>query len=128
MVVTELQYLQDRFLISPIDKAANNICFTCKWYSIYVTLLEVGLIPGNASNTYSVTTDTELETVQNIIADIPFSNLVSHDTPSLPYIYPLPKLQKTPIKFRFIVSSRNTVLKHPSQRNGAQTSQDLINL
>ena len=45
----ELVNLQDKFVITPIDKAPNNIGLTCKWYSIFVTLKELGLLP-NTNN------------------------------------------------------------------------------
>ena len=42
-VISYLKILQERYVICPIDKAANNIAFTCKKY-VQVLLKELGLL------------------------------------------------------------------------------------
>ena len=109
----ELKMLQDKFVITPIDKAPNNIGLTCKWYSIFVTLKELGLLPHTNNPTYINTHLQESEVIDYVRTDFPFSNLKLFDenNPVLPFIYPIPKLHKNPIKFRFIISSVKTYLK-----------------
>ena len=110
-----LNSLQDKYLITPIDKACNNIALTCKWYSIFITVSELGLLPNTGNNTYINTHLEEIEVIEMIKDTFPFSYLTDADNPKLPFIYPIPKLHKSPIKFRFIVSGVNTILK-PAQR------------
>ena len=109
----ELSILQDKFVITPIDKAANNIGLTCKWYSIFITLTELGLLPQTHNPTYINTHLSESEVIDYVRSNFPFSrlNLLDEDNQTLPFIYPIPKLHKDPIKFRFIISSVKTFLK-----------------
>ena len=46
-----LSKIHDKFVVVPIDKAANNVAFICKKYYIERILKEIGLV-GKASNTY----------------------------------------------------------------------------
>ena len=110
---THLQDLHDKFVISPIDKAYSNIALTCKWYSIYITTKELGLLPGTSSTTYINLHSTESEVIQDIKDSFPITNfdLLDHEHETLPFIFPIPKLHKNPIKFRFITSSVNTFIK-----------------
>ena len=109
----ELTILQDKFVITPIDKAPNNIGLTCKWYSIYVTLKELGILPNTNNPTYINTHLEESEVIEFIRFNFPFTELklFDEDNPALPFIYPIPKLHKDPVKFRFIISSVKTFLK-----------------
>ena len=109
----ELSLLQDNFVITPIDKAANNIGLTCKWYSIFITLSELGLLPQTHNPTYINTHLSESDVIDYVRTSFPFSNvnLLDEDNQYVPFIYPIPKLHKVPIKFRFIISSVKTFLK-----------------
>lgn len=115
LILHDLLTLQEEFIITPVDKASNNVALTCKWFSIYITLLELGLIPNTTNSTYKLTDYTETNVIDKLISTFPFPNLIDKDKPTLPYIYPLPKLHKDPVKFRFIISSKNTTLK-PAQK------------
>ena len=108
-----LNNLQDTFIITPIDKAPNNIGLTCKWYGIYITLKELGILPHTINTTYEHSVLTESEVIDYIRDNFPFNNLnlLDEDNQNLPYIYPIPKLHKQPLKFRFIISGVNTFLK-----------------
>ena len=108
-----LQDLHDRFVISPIDKAYGNIALTCKWYSIYITAKELGLLPDSSSDTYINLHSTESEIIEDIKHSFPIKNfdLLDYKHETLPFIFPIPKLHKNPIKFRFITSSVKTFIK-----------------
>ena len=43
-VTGDLKELQDKYVITPIDKASNNIAFICKRHYIQVLVKELGLI------------------------------------------------------------------------------------
>ena len=47
IVIEYLKQLQDRFVIVPIDKAANNFSFICKKYDVSKLLEEVGILFGD---------------------------------------------------------------------------------
>ena len=52
-VSTALEDLHSKFVIVPIDKAANNIAIVCKRFYIQKLLSEVG-VPGDTSSTYKL--------------------------------------------------------------------------
>ena len=56
-VVSFLKFLQEQYVMCPIDKAANNISFICKKYYFQILLKELGLL-NTASNTYQQLNDT----------------------------------------------------------------------
>ena len=114
--MSELKQLQEKFIIAPIDKASNNISFTCKKFGIELILKEVGIYPNSNSNTYSKVNLTEAEIVnklKNLRPECRVDDIVSAN--AIPYIYFIPKFHKSPVKFRFIVSSKATILKPTSK-------------
>ena len=52
-VLAALADLHRRFVVVPIDKAANNVAIICNRYHIQKLLDEVG-VPGNTSPTYNL--------------------------------------------------------------------------
>ena len=116
-VTKYLDELQERYVMVPIDKADSNVAFICKRYYIEVLTKELGL-QGSQSNTY--------EHLQNsnqneIIADHQkhlqeqFGITVPEEMRTLPDIYWLPKLHKTPIKARYIIASQQCTVKKLSK-------------
>ena len=104
-VIESLEKLHKTFVIVTIDKAANNFAFICKQYYISSLLNEVGII-NNDSETYEKCSMTKEEVISN---NIEFCNRFSlnleEDQNTLPTMYWLPKMHKTPIGKRFIVAS-----------------------
>ena len=63
LVLEELRCLQEKYVIVPIDKAANNFAFICKKYYITTLLKELGF-PNNTCSTYKLNSSD----VQSIIS------------------------------------------------------------
>ena len=75
---------------------------------------ELGLI-GNSNDTYEYLPNTELNDIvnnhkENLLND--FNMKIPEEMHTLPDIYWLPKLHKTPIKARFIIASQKCTLKN----------------
>ena len=111
-VKTELEELKKRYAIVQIDKASNNIGFICKKYYKEVLKKEV------TSDTYELVEKTKEEIIQDIKNQCNTAGikLDLENYNDLPYIYPTIKMHKTPIKFRYIISSCNSILKPVAQR------------
>ena len=104
-VKTYLCDLHEKFVIVPIDKAANNYAFICKKYYIAKLMKEVGM-PDNSSETYKVSDLNKEVIIQNNVEFCAKYNFkVSDEQKTLPIIYWIPKMHKTPIGSRFIVAS-----------------------
>ena len=56
-VISNLNILQEQYVIRPIDKAVNNIVFICKKYHVQVLLKILGLL-NTTSSTYQQMNDT----------------------------------------------------------------------
>ena len=97
----ELSELQQKFVITPIDKAGGNIALTCKPYYINNILRELN------SDTY-----TRVESKDTIIKEQMEKNTllkcsISDEDKRLPIIYAIVKMHKKPVKFRFIIAAKN---------------------
>ena len=107
--VTEcLSELQSKYVMVPIDKAANNVAFVCKRYYALVLLKELGLV-GSSTSTYSkISQHTQDDIIKRHQEELKLKfNITVPDTMlCLPDIYWTPKLHKTPVKFRFIIASK----------------------
>ena len=112
-----LSDLQARYVIVPIDKAANNVAFICKRYYASVILQELGL-SGSSTSTYTNIDDQSAEDIINhhkaVLKD-QFKMTVDSNMLSLPDIYWTPKLHKSPVKFRFIIASKCCTVKQLSK-------------
>ena len=107
----ELNRLHDSFVITPADKAHNNIIFTCKPF--YIKKIQEEL---SANGTYQLTN----ETFENIMNDTcKFSSdmgvKVHEDSRHLPIIYWIPKMHKNPTSERFIAGSKICAIKNLSK-------------
>ena len=116
-VTNHLNDLQERFVMAPIDKADNNVAFVCKRYYIEVLAKELGLRDIH-NNTYEHLHNTNLNEIvnnhkENLLKD--FNIKVPDEMHTLPDIYWLPKLHKTPTKARFIIASKKCSLKKLSK-------------
>ena len=108
----ELERLQDLFVITPTDKAQNNISFTCKPFYIKTMGKEL-TAPG--SNTYRQT-DLSLENVIEMTCQFSkdFGVEVNDAMKDIPIIYWIPKQHKSPSSQRFIAGSKRCTIKNLS--------------
>ena len=116
-VKAHLNDLQEKYVMVPIDKADSNVAFICKRYYIEVLAKELGLI-GSTSNTYEhLQNSNSNEIIRNHKEDLHnhFNISVPDEMHSLPDIYWLPKLHKTPIKARYIIASQICSVKKLSK-------------
>ena len=116
-VVSYLNILQEQYVMSPIDKAANNIAFICKKYYAQVITKELGLLSAT-SNTYIQVNDIlhNILQQQNNTLDSVFE-LKNNDKEfnRLPCIYCLPKMHKIPSGERFIIAGKKCINKQLSK-------------
>ena len=116
-VTNYLNELQEKYVMVPIDKADSNIAFICKRYYVEVLTKELGL-GGNSTNTYAYVSNTNLHDIvgdhkKSLLDE--FKQIIPEEMQTLPDIYWLPKLHKTPTKARFIIASRNCTVKKLSK-------------
>jgi hypothetical protein len=98
-VLKYLRFLHHHLVMVPVDKAANNVAFICKRLYVNTLLAELH----SSSGAYQPVT----ETVDEILShhrDV-LQPLMLMGQPSLPYLYWLPKLHKSPFGSRFIAAS-----------------------
>ena len=102
-----LKELKENFVLTPVDKAASNISFTCKKYYIKTVLTEVGIWPASDNFTYTPVTSTNKQDIldSQFNFNLQYNIRDNLKINELPYIYAIPKFHKTPVKFRFIISS-----------------------
>ena len=100
-----LEKLQKHFVVVPIDKASNNIAIICKRFYAEVLLKEVGKLDG-ISETYVSSGKSINEILHNdFLHNDRYGLKVGAVNSTLPSMYWMPKMHKTPIGFRFIVAS-----------------------
>ena len=106
--------LKDKFVIVPIDKAANNFAFICKKFYLQVLLREIDFLSGN-STTYKMN-DRSCEEI--IDMNIEFCSKLGFETKDkekcLPFMYWIPKMHKNPVGSRYIVASSKCSTKQLS--------------
>ena len=108
-----LSDLHSKYVMVPIDKASNNIAFVCKRFYAQVLLKELGLL-GDSTSTYANIDHLKPEDIiarhQTQVKDM-FKMSLEEDMLTLPDIYWMPKLHKSPVKFRFIIASKKCTTK-----------------
>ena len=111
-----LEQFHSKFVVTPIDKAANNVAIICKRFYINAILDELG-IPDNSSATYRIST-LQSEQIVNINNELckKFTKKELEDPQKiLPVIYWIPKMHYSPCRKRFIIASSNCSTKPLSQ-------------
>ena len=92
----------------PADKPGNHIIFVCKYYYVHTLMEELGINSRtNRNSTYVTqdrTVDDIIQTHATTLEDV-FDIKLQQKEESLPQIYWIPKLHKTPYKARFIAGS-----------------------
>ena len=107
-VSAELTDIHDRFVLTPADKASNNIVFVCKKYYYECLIRELGLNNPSKNPTYTATTLSQSEILDNhnsVLLSFGIKVNTDTSTTELPYLYWIPKLHKTPYKQRYIAGS-----------------------
>ena len=103
-----LTELQSKYVLVPADKAGNNIIFVCNYYYVHTLMEELGINSRtNRNSTYVTqdrTVDDIIQTHATTLEDV-FDIKLQQKEKSLPQIYWIPKLHKTPYKARFIAGS-----------------------
>ena len=109
-----LKFLQSKFVIVPIDKAANNIAFICKQFYASVIANELDLYKENINSpTYDLVSNININNIINEHKTY-LNNMkinLCENMEVLPLIYWIPKMHKNPTSFRFIIASPRCSLK-----------------
>ena len=121
--IKELEEIHSKFVLVPIDKASNNIGFVCKKY-----FLET-LVKETESDTYEEHVEKEDEIIKHIVEECQSVRVkageVNHQnngkrttratakkiSGKLPCIHATIKMHKSPVKFRFIIGDRQSIMK-----------------
>ena len=103
-----IRYLADfhnKYVIVPIDKAANNIAIICKQFYVMRLLKEVGTL-GNPDPTYQLSSENAIDIINdNMELCERYGLTLQEHQKTLPIMYWTPKMHYTPSRARFIVSS-----------------------
>ena len=101
----EFSRLKEHFVLSSVDKASNNISFTCKKF--YLDNLEREL---NNTDTYVIS---ELEKNDIIKKHVRFCESLGIEVKDmeLPFLHTLPKFHKPNLDFRYIAAGKKCTLK-----------------
>ena len=103
----ELDRLQERFVITVVDKAAGNFAFTCRKFYLLRLAQELGLNnrqPGN--DTYEFQDNTEEVICNDLFSKLGEFNALPGDSDrKIAMLYHNPKFHKNPVKFRFIAGN-----------------------
>ena len=104
-VVEYLKDLHSKYVIVPIDKAANNISIICKRFYVMRLLKEVGVL-GSPDPTYEISDTNPTELINDdIILCERYGLKLEEAQKTLPIMYWTPKMHYNPSRARFIVSS-----------------------
>ena len=114
--------LQDAFVITPVDKAANNFAFTCPKHYVNIMCRELGVtISGNAVHAagnlvYYETQMTEIEIIKehNRMNVRYLGERLDPANEVIPLLWAAPKFHKNPMKFRFIAGAKRASTKELS--------------
>ena len=110
-VIKYLDAFKDKFVITPIDKATNNIACICKRHYILRILEEIGFL-GTPTPTYNITKRHPEEIIFNNFEICRRLKIeTTENLRSLPIMYWMPKLHKTPTGARFIIASKTCSYK-----------------
>ena len=105
-IKASLALLQNKFIITTVDKASNNYSFICK--RLYADRLWNEL----NSNTFELVNIPQNQLINNAIKfSYRYWINVLPSFLKLPFFFGIPKFHKNPIKFRFITSSVATAFK-----------------
>ncbi|MCP4584646.1 hypothetical protein, partial [Pseudoalteromonas sp.] len=116
-----LRKFQKKFVIVPADKASDNFIFVCKHYYLQVLCTELGIV--EHSGTFTAAGNGVYEPVSLDLQSILNKHkayasylgfVIKAEDEVMPKIFAVPKLHKTPYKFRFIAGAHKSSIKKPS--------------
>jgi hypothetical protein len=113
-----LRDLHSKYIIAPADKASGNYIFICKPYYISIVCKELGIVFNNGLATVTGNevyrpTNVDLNALylrHKSIANA-FGLQINDENNVLPNFFAIPKLHKSPYKFRFIAGARCSTMK-----------------
>jgi hypothetical protein len=113
--------LLNGFIITPVDKAGSNYSFCCEkhYYKIMMDELGISLQNGRilclGNETYKPIANTEAQIINKHTEKLRNFNLAQkEENNTLPLIYAIPKMHKSPYKFRFISGAKKSSAKQLS--------------
>ncbi len=114
-VLSSINQLHNKFVITIADKAANNYVIICKKFYIESLCVELGI------NALGHTIGNQVYQYNDILSEDIISRHTRHSkalginledkNKCLPLLYGIPKLHKQPHKFRYIAGASNSSLK-----------------
>ena len=115
-----LDKLHEKFVITVVDKAPNNLVLMCKKLFVMTLCKELGIDITHHTSTgndvYIPITRSRQDIIQeHVITSRKYNIELDEDKLTMAMIYPIPKLHKNPHKFRFIASSKTSSMKPLSQ-------------
>jgi len=113
-VIKYLRNLHSRFVMVPIDKAANNVCIICKRFYVEVILNEIGVLD-DGNSTY-IRSDISKECIMhdNVEYARRLKIRVTEKELDIPIMYWIPKKHKQPTGKRYIIASKQCSTKQIS--------------
>ena len=106
-----LKDLHNKYVLVPIDKAANNVAIICKKHYVQVLMKEIGIL-GSGNETYVRAKHSNEEIIdENVEYSKRLGLSVIEKDKALPIMYWTPKMHKTPTGARFIVASKTCSTK-----------------
>ena len=113
-VVEYLTELHSKFVLVPIDKAANNVCIICKRFYVEVILKEIGIL-GEGNATYQSDNFSKEHIIHDNVEYAKRLKMPITDKElDLPSMYWIPKKHKQPTGKRFIIASKQCSTKQIS--------------
>ena len=106
-IKSQIEKLQNIFIITPVDKATNNFAFICKKF--YAQVIAKELSSNGTYERYDYNCNALIK--KQIIANAGYEIKVDKSFHNIPFFFCTPKFHKNPVKFRFITSSVSTVNK-----------------
>jgi GIY-YIG catalytic domain len=117
-LVNLLRELHRKYVITPADKASGNYIFICKTYYISIICNELGIKFNNDQATVTGNevyrpTNYDLDTIYRRHRSIAnaFGLQINDENKVLPNFFAIPKLHKSPYKYRFIAGARCSTMK-----------------
>ena len=116
-VKNNLKNLQDKYIIAPMDKATGNVAFICKRFYAHILAKELELLPDTGNKMCPTYIREQNISIPDVIKrqvnnlKSTFKLSTEKDMETLPHIYWLPKMHKSPIGFRFIVAGVKCTVK-----------------
>ena len=109
-----LKKLQSDFVLTPLDKAGNNVSFVCKKFYVDTLIHEIE----NSSN-FILSSDNE-EDIVNYHKQFYETVRLPMDTKceKLPFLYWTSKMHKNPTSFRFITCGTSSSISYLSEKVG----------